>query len=261
MPEHETKLAKLHENLDTAYVNLAALVRYLEARDFTGLVHVELSEYDGDIFLRAGHEARARERNHATGRVAEGAAALQRLFVRAGEPGGLVSVYEGETEEAEKRWRSHVTAAGETTEPASDADVLSAEDAERRELLQLSGELVAAVERAVLVAGGDFQTALHAARVSLTEDFPFLDPLALRFEYDEGTVRLHATPSAGLYVTGINEALRRVVERVATTEQKIGVRKDVVRELSTFLRRRQTALARFKFTRQQFERIAGMKLL
>jgi hypothetical protein len=258
MPERRDELVALYENLDTAYVNLAALVRYLEERGFTGLVHVELAEYDGDLFLRAGRETRARETNHATGKVSEGAAAAQRLMVRAGEPGGLVSVYEGDTEEAERRGRAAAAVAGaDETSPGGE----SAEEAERRELLQLSGELLASVERAVMVAGGDFEAALHAARVSLTEDFPFLDPLAHRFEYAEGAVRLHMTPSTGLYVSGVNEALRRVVERVAVEEQKIGVRKDAVRELSTFLRRRQTALARFKFTRQQFERIAGMKLL
>jgi hypothetical protein len=258
MPEHEDKLAIVHEHLDTAYVNLAALVRYLEGREFTGLVHVELDEYDGDIFLHAGRETRARERNHATGATAEGAAAWQRLCVRAGEPGGLVSVYEGDPDELEKR-----EPAGEAAYEADTTPGAVAEESERRELLRLSGELVAAVERAVLVAGGDFEAALHAARVGLTEDFPFLDPLARRFEYDDdGTVRMHgAWPTTGLYVSGINEALRRVVERVATVEQKIGVRKDAVRELSTLLRRRQTALARCKFTRQQFERIAGMKLM
>jgi hypothetical protein len=260
MTDDREKLSTVYENLDTAYVNLAALVRYLEGREFTGLLHVELDEYDGDIFLRAGLETRARERNHATGKASEGAAALQRLCVRAGEPGGLISVYEGETEEFERREQAAPsTAVG--AEAASGEAGLSAEEAERRELLRLSGELLEAVERAVLVAGGDFETALHAARVSLTEDFPFLDPLAHRFEYQDGAVRLNANPTARLYVSGINEALRRVVERVATVEQRIGVRKDVVRELSTFLRRRQTALTRFKFTRQQFERIAGMKLM
>src|SRR5215210_8549590 len=84
----------LYENLDTAFVNLAALLRYLQQRDFTGRVHVELDEYDGDIYLTARSKLEARERDHATGRAEEGEAALQRLLVRAREEGGLVSVYE-----------------------------------------------------------------------------------------------------------------------------------------------------------------------
>lgn len=254
MPEQSERLAPIYENLNTAYVSLGALVRYLEGREFTGLVRVELDEYAGEIILRAGARTTARELNHLTGAASEGEAALQRLCVRAGEPGGLVSVYEGEPQGA--------AAAGASGEGAADdGEELTPEQAERRELLRLSGELIACVERAVLVAGGDFASALRAARVALTEDFPFLDPLARRFEYDAGTVRLDAQPSTRLYVSGINEALRRVVERVASVEQRIGVRKDVVRELSSFVRRRQSALARFKLTPQQLERIAGMRLL
>jgi hypothetical protein len=254
MTERRERTAPLYENLDTAYVRLAALVRYLEGRGFTGVVRVELEEYGGEIVLRAGEQTTAREVNHLTGATAEGEAALQRLFVRAGEPGGLVSVYEGET-------AGEAASAGRATgEDEGEAD-LTPEEVERRELLRLSGELIECVERAVLVAGGDFAGALHAARLSLTEDFPFLDPLTRRFEYEDGVVKLDARPSARLYVSGVNEALRRVVERVAGVEQKIGVRKDVVRELSSLLRRRQSALARFKFTTQQLERIAGMKLL
>ncbi|HEV2704408.1 MAG TPA: hypothetical protein VGV59_00710 [Pyrinomonadaceae bacterium] len=259
MTERREQTAPLYENLDTAYVRLAALVRYLEGRSFTGVVRVELEEYGGEIVLRAGEQTTAREVNHLTGATTEGEAALQRLFVRAGEPGGLISVYEGEAE-ASATASAARRADRAMGEDETDAD-LTPEELERRELLRLSGELIECVERAVLVAGGDFAAALHAARLSLTEDFPFLDPLTRRFEYEEGVVRLDARPSARLYVSGINEALRRVVERVAGVEQKIGVRKDVVRELSSLLRRRQSALARFKFTPQQLERIAGMKLL
>lgn len=259
MTERREQPAPLYENLDTAYVRLAALVRYLEGRSFTGVVRVELDEYGGEIILRAGQPTTAREINHLTGVASEGEAALQRLFVRAGDAGGLVSVYEGEA--SEERGAEGRGAAGHAAGEDEGEAGLTPEETERRELLRLSGELIECVERAVLVAGGDFAGALHAARLSLTEDFPFLDPLARRFEYEDGRVRLDARPSAGLYVSGVNEALRRVVERVANVEQKIGVRKDVVRELSTLLRRRQSALARFKFTAQQLERIAGMKLL
>src|SRR5436853_4596729 len=93
------KSRPLHQNLDTAYVNLAALVRYLQQRKLEGHVHVELDEYDADILLSGDGEPRVRERDHATGREAEGGDALQRLFVRAIQPGGLVSVYETVAEE------------------------------------------------------------------------------------------------------------------------------------------------------------------
>lgn len=266
MPEHQETSRAVHENLDTAYVNLGALLRYLRARDFVGRVHVELDEYEVEIFVRAQEELRVRERDFASGRVEEGAGALQRVLVRAQEAGGLLSVYEGgggeaSAAEADDERRSAI--ASEVSRQAAEQQTsirVSEEEAEQRELLEVSGELLGAVERAATVAGGDFASALHRARITLADDYPFLDPVQRRFEYRAGAVRLQGKVSTGLYVSGVSEALRRAVEHIATEGERIGIRRDVARELSTLKRRRQTALARFKFT-TQLERIAGMKLL
>src|SRR5919202_1685122 len=53
----------LYERLDTTFVSLPALLRFLQQRDFTGRVHVELDEYDGDIYLAARQPFEARERD------------------------------------------------------------------------------------------------------------------------------------------------------------------------------------------------------
>lgn len=273
MPEEKERLRPVHENLDTTYLNLGALLRYLRQREFRGRVHVELDEYAAEVFLRGRDEPRTVEKDYAKGREEEGEAALHRLLVRAREPGGLVSVYEeaeAETEagegaavqeglETDVRLKSEVVAEAASRSAALRGGA-SEEEAERRELLQLSGELIAAIERACAVAGGDFAAAFHQARIKLADDYPFLDPMQRRFSYAAGNVALQGRVSAGLYVSGICEALRRSVEHIATDREKIGVRRDVARELSTLARRRQTALTRFKFT-PQLERIAGMRLL
>jgi hypothetical protein len=277
MPEQGEKLRVVHENLDTAYVNVGALLRYLRGREFAGRVRVELEEYDALVFLNGKDEPRVVERDYARGRVDEGEAALHRLLVRAREPGGLVSVYEGAGggdmaseggagEGASRESEDVRIKSGAVFDAASRAnamqDTASAadEEAERRELLRLSGELMAAVERAASVAGGDFASAFQRARIQLADDFPFLDPMQRRFAYADGAATLQGKTSAGTYVSGVCEALRRTVEEIATHGEKIGIRRDVARELSTLARRRQTALAHFKFT-PQLERIAGMRLL
>lgn len=265
MSERQDKSSPVHENLDTAYVNVGALLRYLRQRDFTGRVHVELDEYEVDVFLRAKDEPRVRETNHASGQVDESSAALQRLLVRAQEAGGLVSVYEGEAEGsgATPRELKQSALAAEAAHLAAEQQAsmrVSEDEAERQELLHLSAELIAAVERAAGVAGGDFASAFHQSRIALADDYPFLDPVQRRFEYRDGEVRLQGKATTGLYVSGLSEALRRAVERIATEGEKIGVRRDVARELSTLRRRRLSALERFKFT-PQLERIAGMRLL
>lgn len=90
----------LHENLDTSFVNLSALVRYLRRRQFAGSVRVELSGYEAEIVLTANNEMTIREHDRIAGRIAEGEDALQRLLIRAREPGGIVSVYQAVEEDA-----------------------------------------------------------------------------------------------------------------------------------------------------------------
>jgi hypothetical protein len=84
----------VHENLDTSFVNLSALVKYLRRRRFTGQVRIELSGYEADIYLTAENGLKVREYDHIAGRIAEGEEALQRILIRAREPGGIVNVYQ-----------------------------------------------------------------------------------------------------------------------------------------------------------------------
>lgn len=84
----------IHENLDTSFVNLSALIKYLRRRQFAGQVRIELSGYEADIYLSAENITRVREHDHIAGRVAEGQEAFQRILIRSREPGGIVSVYQ-----------------------------------------------------------------------------------------------------------------------------------------------------------------------
>ena len=246
----------VYENLDTAFVSLPALLRYLQQRDFTGRIHVELDEYDGDIYLAARQPLTARERDHASGRAEEGEAALQRLVVRAREEGGLVSVYEHTGADSFDELRPP-PAAAEGPAPAA----APAQDAlDRRTVLQLSGDVIAAVERAVNVSSAESFTAqFRAAREELAADYPFLASLAACVEYVEGEARLSRATDPAAFVAGVCAALARVVERVAALDAEgRGVRREVARELAALGARRPKALARFRFA-PQLERIAGLR--
>jgi len=256
----------LHQNLDTAYVNLAALLRHLQQRDFAGRVHVELDEYDADIFLAARERPRVRERDHVTGRVAEGDAALQRVLVRASEPGGLVSVFAGETDAARADdWGGTFSApapaatGGDTSDGGREA-AHTQDEIDRRVVLGLGGEVIAAVERAVESAGAEFAPHFQAARAEASEKFPFLASLAACVEYVEGEARLARAVSVAEFAEGTCEALRAVVERVAATggEAARGVRREAARELAALEEGRPRSLARFNFS-SQLERIAGLR--
>lgn len=262
----ELKSRPVHENLDTAYVSLSALLRYLGQREFVGRVHIELDEYSADVFLNAGHAPHVHEHDHATGRADEGEAALQRLMVRAMNAGGLISVYEEVREEATSV--DVVPRSSEKKTMRAQGDVLvkesseggAAEKSEWHDLLSLCGELIASVERAALSAGADFNALFHAARLELADDFAFLDPATERFSYAHGVIELHAQPSAKAFVSGLGDALRRVVNRFATGARGKSIRERVALEFAVLARRRETAIARFQLA-PQLDRIAGTRVL
>src|ERR1044071_1399970 len=207
MHERSAKSRPVHENLDTTYVNVAALVHYLQQREFNGWIHVELDEYDADVFLKAKEPPRVRETDHAKNRTDEGEAALQRLFVRAREPGGLVSIFEGEREETASDEASSKVVADVAQAENRNA---SPEELDWRDLVRLSVELIATVERAALSTGADFTTLFRAVRLGLADDYAFLDPGSGRFEYGNGTAQLRATHSAHAFVFGVGGDLRGV---------------------------------------------------
>lgn len=90
------KTRPVYENLDTSFVNLSALIKFLRRRQFAGSIRVELTNYEADITLVADKPLRVREYDRAAGRISEGEESLQRLLIRAREPNGVISVY-GET--------------------------------------------------------------------------------------------------------------------------------------------------------------------
>lgn len=307
----------MYENLNTAYVNLAALLRYLQQSGFVGRLAVELDEYTADVRLNRQQTPHVRERDFATGRDAEGDAALQRLLVRASMTSGTISVYKDVAEDAASdavtlppntpeinaplsaplnapksnapvvvpatsisnsttnstantTANSVVTAgsrrAGKpgVAQPRSEADERPAST----DLLRITGEVIAAVERAVVnVGGGDFTAAFHQARLSAADDYPFLDPSTGRFHYSGGFVRVSTPLNFDAFVAGVSEALRRVVERIAADNRRSGgkdraavVQAGVARELAILKQQRSAALTSFDFS-SHLERIAGHAFL
>ena len=261
MAEQSVTSRPVHENLDTAYVNLAALVRYLQERFFAGRIHVVLDEYEAEVLLGGPEPPRVRETDHATGRQAEGEAALHRLFVRAREPGGTISVYDHSAAAAPQKSLGPAAPAWVApARPEREPEELRPEDLDWTDLVSLSGELIGTVERAALATGADFAGLFAAVRRELADDYPFLDPGTGRFEYGNGEVWLRAKPTARAYVSGVSEALRRVVGRVSVGPRAKSVRERVALELAVLARRRREQLARFKFA-SQLDRIAGTRVL
>src|SRR2546428_13575911 len=89
--------AKQFDSLSTSYVNLAALLRYLREQDFTGSVHVVLDQYEADVYLNGPGAPTVLEIDSSTRQASQNDGALERLLVHAREPGGTITVFEGES--------------------------------------------------------------------------------------------------------------------------------------------------------------------
>jgi hypothetical protein len=127
-------------------------------------------------------------------------------------------------------------------------------------VVKASGELVGGVERALTSVDADFGSLFGVARLELADDYTFLDPMSDGFTYSNSVVTLSGELPANSYVAGLTEALRRVVDRVATGDRARRVRERVALELFSVARRRNEILARSGF-RAQLDRIAGTKVV
>ena len=313
----------LYENLDTSFVNLWALLRYLMKRGLVGRVHVELEDYTADVFLTGTSTPMVHEVDRASGREAMEEAALHRLVLRAREPGGTITVYEGEDEasgdaltiiseppapvaEPPAPAEAPPAAAGSAARPialppgyasasmqtvtnepirpdpisvtnlrgapsrpgleSAGSKMIDAltnapqKGSEWADLVEISAELIAAVERAATGVGADFSSIFKTVRLELADDYTFLDPSQNRFDYANARIRINAKPGAGPYVAGLSESLRRVVDKIANGERAGRIRERVALDLALLVRKRREALTRFNLD-MQLDRIAGTRVL
>lgn len=305
----ESKSRVVHENLDTTFVNLWALLRSLSQRGFIGRVRVELKEYTADVFMTGSSTPLVHEIDHAAGTDTLEEGALHRLVLRAREAPGTISVFEGADEAVavqstagpEPGSETEIEAASkspdepnrtteiETPAPRMDVPPLSElpaaesseselplsdstpvtepvfepapiDEVEWAAIVRAGGELVGGVERALTSVDADFDALFRVVRIELADDYTFLDPMSDGFEYDNSTVILRGELRADSYVAGLSEALRRVVDRVATGERARRVRERVALELVSVARKRNEILARSGFM-VRLDRIAGTKVI
>jgi len=80
----------------------------------------------------------------------------------------------------------------------------------------------------------------------------------LRYENSAVSINGDAQPQG--YVAGVSEALRRVVDQIATGERERRTRERIAIELARVARKNSEALTRSGFS-EQLDRIAGTKVL
>lgn len=297
----ESKSRVVYENLDTAFVNLWALLRSLSQRGFIGRVRIELKDYTADVFMTGSSTPLVHETDHAAGTDTLEEGALHRLVLRAREAPGTISVFEGADEavavqstasgtgvrgpqrgspagvlvppvnhaqDARATTETEAASSSESERPAFPStapaeppvvDDTPMDEIEWGAIVKASGELIGGVERALTSVDADFASLFRAVRIELADDYMFLDPMSDGFKYEDSAVTLRGELPANSYVAGLSEALRRVVDRVATGARARRVRERVALELFAVARKRNEILSRSGFM-AQLDRIAGTKV-
>lgn len=287
------KSRPIHKNLDTTFVNLSALIKYLRRRQFAGNIRVELSGYEADVLLTAENEMRVREHDRIAGRISEGEEALQRLLIRAREPGGIINVYQEIEEDAppiekpafavEENFvavetkQAAVSLSAQTPHkngnsksaeidlPTSNQPQISFEFSNKYEekakqtnlspqdwqmFLNLTAELLNLIDRSLAEANLEFSPAFEKARLEISKDYPFLNPAANIFEYKNGKITVREQTNAKLFAAGINEALRRILDKLGKNPKFLNIYFITTQRVVELIEKRKPLYDKFYITPQ-----------
>lgn len=313
------KTLPVYENLDTSFVNLSALLRYLRARNFAGKISVELEDFEAEINLGADDSLVVREHNFRAGRIAEGEEALQRLLIRARAPGGKINVFRFAEETASEKnqvsaqssngnfmaaenFKAEILSGGSAPKKNAREFSVKSESPKKAEitiappkknqipdapekpaplpleftnrveararraqilpqdwqtLLELTGELFGAIDEVLIEANLDFVAPLTKARAEIAADYPFLNPSADRFFYAAGQIQMRgAQPNIKIFAAGINESLRRILEKLGANPKFAETYRRAVQQILALIHRRRALYEQF-FTTPQLEKIVG----
>jgi hypothetical protein len=268
----------LYQDLDTSFVNLWGLLRHLSQQSFVGRVHVDLTDYSADVFLDGSETPLVHEIDRAAGIDVVEEAALHRLVLRVRESPGKISVYEGADEAVAPQPRSSASPlqvpAAAMPESMRSSDAKDEDDApsettlvqestptaDAGETIKLSGELIGAVEQAATAQAAKFAELFQQTRVALGDDYTFLDPMSGSLDYRNSSVTIKGGTIPQGFVPGISEALRHVVDQMATGDRARRTRERVALELARVARKNGEILSTTGF-KEQLDRIAGTKVL
>ncbi len=249
----------IHENLNTSFIDLSAMVEHLRGLQFVGSIHLEMSSYDADIMFTDSGQILSREYDHIAGRISYGEHALQSILERAAEPCGRINVYQREAETKNcfntdvyldagisrrarqslfglsDKWASRyyplIDLTGDDDDDGIDlprvpfalrsaSSEFDKPSDDWRELLQLTGELLRTVEIALLRLNFDFAAAFENACAFASAELHFIDP-ETGFQYSNGEITVGEIVSTQAFVSGTMTALSHVLTRLRE-ESEIG---------------------------------------
>ncbi len=227
------KKQPIHQNLNTSFVNVGALVRYLRRLQFVGSIRIELSSYEADIIFNDSNSITAREYDHIAGRISHGDSALQRILIRAREPHGRIHVYKAVEGYAGHddgsvfvdkaiiaQARELAASRGGTVRGEKGFEiVMNSRDSENSLLLAALSEILKMIDEALAKGNLSFASAFRLACDAIAEDHPFMDSNGQALVYKDGEVRINASAETEDVVSAVFDALHPIFRRLRSEKK------------------------------------------
>lgn len=228
-PRLTMKKQPIHQNLNTSFVNVTALVRYLKGLQFVGSIRLELASYEAEIIFTESNTIRAREYDHVAGRISHGEHALKRILIRAKEPNGRVNVYkaaegysgryDGSVFVDKTIMRGARNLAGNTGGNARNIRagrefMSGGRDSRNSPVLAAVSEILRVVDESLATGNLSFPAAFRVACDGIAPRFPFLQSDSTALVYKNGEIKLNVQVDSDLVLSAVFAALRPIFRRL-----------------------------------------------
>ncbi|PYS97771.1 MAG: hypothetical protein DMF63_18750 [Acidobacteria bacterium] len=224
------KKQPIHQNLNTSFVNVGALVRYLRRLQFVGSIRVELSSYEADIVFTSKQMIQAREYDHIAGRIAHGEQALQRILIRCKEPHGRIHVYksvEGYAGTGDgsvfvdkvilvKAREMAASVGGASANGKATEFILNVGESENAQVLAALSDLLRTVDEALERCSLSFASAFELSCNAIAASHPFMQGKRRALVYSKGEIRLNVQANPSSVAEAVFAALAPIFRRLRT---------------------------------------------
>ena len=112
------------------------------------------------------------------------------------------------------------------------------------------------MDRSLSFAELDFEAAFRKVRHEISTDYPFLHPSSEEFDYSNGKIKMTKQMNAKIFVAGISDALRRILDKLDTNPKFARVHHETLQRLVSVANMRAAEYRKFSMT-PHIRRILG----
>lgn len=205
----------IYQDLSTDFTSVEGLINKLRQENHTGYVEVDLKDdqRDGFIYFLSGEIINCLLTRN--GEELAGVKILSRIVDAAAAQGATFNVYQAAIEDS--------FAEGEEIRVSYHFP----------ELLETWGAILGEVEETIDGQLGEsvFLNTLKETMIDHADDFPFLDPFAARFQYQDGNINFRGEPEKR-FSKGLGICLTDTIERLHAENQKGDLKSRVYQRLA-----------------------------